>query len=175
MATVMETIGQLAKDVESILGTSRTESSLLGNTLANLSGAGGRPTEGGAAPGLGAQFAGGAFGGGAGLIAGLFGSLFRREAAVPSFLTYERPDAIQFDYDLASMAQPSAHDRGGRSIGTSDSSAAVSSGAMSRNEIVIQVNAMDASSFVDRRDDIASAVREALVRNHSLRDEIWED
>lgn len=39
MATVMETIGQLAKDVESILGASRTESSLLGNTLANLSGA----------------------------------------------------------------------------------------------------------------------------------------
>jgi hypothetical protein len=34
---------------------------------------------------------------------------------------------------------------------------------------------MDARSFADHRDEIASAVREALTRNHALRDEIWED
>jgi hypothetical protein len=41
--------------------------------------------------------------------------------------------------------------------------------------VIVQVNALDAQSFSARSDDIASAVREALARNHALRDEIWED
>lgn len=41
-------------------------------------------------------------------------------------------------------------------------------------QITVQVNAMDARSFLDRSDDIARAVREAMLHSHSVNDVIGE-
>nr|MCU0228076.1 hypothetical protein [Bryobacterales bacterium] len=87
---------------------------------------------------------------------------------------YESPEALSVDFDLATLAdttqgsteqQPAVRPR------TADTTPRSAQQA----PVVIQVNAMDARSFADHRDEIASAVREALTRNHALRDEIWED
>lgn len=40
--------------------------------------------------------------------------------------------------------------------------------------VTVQVNAMDARSFLDRSDDIARAVKEALLNSHSVGDVIGE-
>lgn len=41
-------------------------------------------------------------------------------------------------------------------------------------QVVVQVQAMDSRSFLDRRDEIASAVRQALLESHSLGDVLAE-
>ena len=41
-------------------------------------------------------------------------------------------------------------------------------------QVVVQVQAMDSRSFLDRRDEIASAVRQALLESHSLGDVLVE-
>ncbi len=45
-------------------------------------------------------------------------------------------------------------------------------GASSSPQINIQVNAMDSKSFLDHSDEIAQAVREAMLSSHSLNDVI---
>jgi hypothetical protein len=46
--------------------------------------------------------------------------------------------------------------------------------AMERAPIQINVQAMDSRSFLDRRDEIAQAVREAMLQSHSLNDVLSE-
>jgi hypothetical protein len=41
-------------------------------------------------------------------------------------------------------------------------------------QVTVQVNAMDSRSFLDHSDEIASAVREAVLNSHSLRDVLTE-
>ena len=41
-------------------------------------------------------------------------------------------------------------------------------------QITIQVQAMDSRSFLDHRDEIAQAVREAMLNSHSLNDVVSE-
>ena len=43
-------------------------------------------------------------------------------------------------------------------------------GHSSASQVVIQVNAMDSRSFLDHKEDIAQAVREAMLNMHSLND-----
>ena len=45
-------------------------------------------------------------------------------------------------------------------------------GASSSPQINIQVNAMDSKSFLDHSDEIAHAVREAMLSSHALNDVI---
>lgn len=116
----------------------------------------------------------GVAGGPLGLLTRSLLALFRRTPEPVSFLTYEAPEALSVDFDLGSLSREVRD--GGATNGTPVSSSAVSSARNgSPAPVVIQVNTMDARSFADHRDDIASAVREALTRNHALRDEIWED
>ncbi|MCC6364698.1 MAG: hypothetical protein IT165_14350 [Bryobacterales bacterium] len=42
------------------------------------------------------------------------------------------------------------------------------------SSVVVNVQAMDSRSFLDHRDDIASAVREALLNSHPLGDYLAE-
>jgi hypothetical protein len=42
------------------------------------------------------------------------------------------------------------------------------------SQVTVQVNAMDARSFLDRSDDIARAVKEAMLHSHSVNDVIGE-
>lgn len=47
-------------------------------------------------------------------------------------------------------------------------------GAAATQQITVNVQAMDSRSFLDRRDDIAAAVRQALLETHSLSDVLGE-
>ncbi|MCW5963467.1 MAG: hypothetical protein KIT83_05465 [Bryobacterales bacterium] len=103
-------------------------------------------------------------------------SLFRRERDPVPYSLYEAPDSLSLDFDMGHDINPagSAPRVAGRS-GTGAGDGLRQPGANASPAVLIQVNAMDARSFADHRDDIATAVREALTRSHSLRDEIWED
>lgn len=46
--------------------------------------------------------------------------------------------------------------------------------AAARTQVTVQVQAMDSRSFMDRSDDIARAVREAMLNSHSVNDVIGE-
>lgn len=124
------------------------------------------------------SLAGGIIGGGAGLFASFFRSLFRRDTPEPFALPlYEKPEALFQEYDVAPRMRPTSL---GENSLLPDNPAPTSSSSLTRIEppqgaVVIQVNALDAKSFAERSDAIASAVRLALSRNHSLRDEIWEE
>lgn len=118
----------------------------------------------------------GLFGGTLGVVAGLFGSLFRKtNDPPPLFTTFEKPGSMLLQHDVS--ASPSGSGlvtlHAANSVG--GESAPAQRVAAVPPSVVIQVNAMDAHSFSSRSGDIASAVREALTRNHALRDEIWED
>ncbi len=118
----------------------------------------------------------GVVGGPLGLLMRGLVSLFRSQQEPAAFSLYESPDALSLDLDVARQftrdESPAAQDPQPGTTGRQQES---TPGAGASPQVLIQVNTMDARSFADHRDDIASAVREALTRSHSLRDEIWED
>jgi hypothetical protein len=46
--------------------------------------------------------------------------------------------------------------------------------AQTTSNVTVQVNAMDSRSFLDRSGDIAAAVRQAILSNHSINDVLSE-
>lgn len=76
---------------------------------------------------------------------------------------YTGPDPIQLDSTLTTPGSPSG---GGR---VADESAAA---ANRTPTVVINVSAMDSRSILDRSDDIASAVRQAMLTYQPF-DDIW--
>ena len=107
------------------------------------------------------------FGSGMGLspvISGIIG-LFRggddSEPAAP-LTTYSRPAAIDFEGVFS------------RSEGTGIVPRGQEQPAQTATQITIQVQAMDSRSFLDHRDEIARAVREAMLNSHSLNDVVNE-
>jgi hypothetical protein len=101
--------------------------------------------------------------GGGGLLAplingimGLFGggSSSAASTAVPQAFSLPAPIAVQATVD-SSAATTAAPAGGGASAGTS---------------VIVQVNAMDSRSFLDHKDEIAQAVREAVLHSHALND-----
>jgi len=42
------------------------------------------------------------------------------------------------------------------------------------SNVIVQVNAMDSRSFLDHKDEIAQAVREAVLHSHCLNDVLSE-
>ncbi|MCZ2156385.1 MAG: hypothetical protein LC114_21190 [Bryobacterales bacterium] len=120
----------------------------------------------------------GLLGGGTGLLAGILRSLFGgRDRTDPEPVLYERPEPLFFEYDVSPAPRGAVNLPAGGLVGTNDMPVLAQrggSGTVSPS-VIVQVNALDAQSFSARSDDIASAVREALARNHALRDEIWED
>lgn len=121
---------------------------------------------------------GGLLGGGAGFLAGLIRSLFGDDKPEPIALpAYEKPGSLFFEYDVAAASTPALDTRRQETFSSTppNSASADRSSAPGSPAVIVQVSALDAQSFAARSDDIASAVRMALARNHSLRDEIWED
>jgi hypothetical protein len=121
---------------------------------------------------------GGLLGGGAGFLAGLIRSLFGDDKPEPIALpAYEKPGSLFFEYDVASALTQAPDARVAESVNSPTANDATTgrSAAQGSPAVIVQVSALDAQSFAARSDDIASAVRMALARNHSLRDEIWED
>lgn len=178
MPSTKSTIGGLIERLESLLGQNAAHPSP-GSGLANgIGSAIGTAFADDDGKGLVGSFAGGVLGGGAGLIAGLLRSLFGGGSdAEPVLPSYEKPGALFFEYDVNEMQRTAAQARTAEEPGRP---AELASGNVNQAKspsptVIVQVNALDAQSFSARSDDIASAVREALARNHALRDEIWED
>lgn len=176
MPSLAETLRQLARQFESLLGGGSGDSSLLGTVLGGGFGAGQASASGGSVQGRAGQIASGVLGGPLGLVASAFTSLFRSEPEPVVLPVYERPETLSLDFDIGAVELPRMAPPPAARIATQgEAPPEAARQTAAQPTVLIQVNAMDASSFSDRRDDIASAVREALTRNHSLRDEIWED
>jgi hypothetical protein len=84
--------------------------------------------------------------------------------ALPAHLQFEAADGpgpvmVGVDYGQNGLAR-SQDPAGANSGGTAAASA----------QITVQVNAMDSRSFLDHKDDIARAVRQAMLNMHSLND-----
>ncbi len=103
------------------------------------------------------------------LISGIT-SLFGGGQSTPTFTGFALPPALQLTTAVNGAAAP----------GPSSAGAAAATGAAGQSapattqQVQIQVSAMDSRSFLDHSDDIASAVRQALLNSHPLADTISE-
>lgn len=109
-------------------------------------------------------------------ISSLFGG--GEKPAPPPLVKYSMPAALQYEGAVTSSGQISNYDyndRGG--IRTADQPQPAGLGQSSSQaspQVIIQVNAMDSRSFLDHSDDIARAVRAAILNSSSLNDVISE-
>jgi len=117
------------------------------------------------------------------LIGGLIGLFDGGGSSTPQPLTrYAMPDPISFQgaetssgIEAASTAltgMPRAANGGSSSAGSAMPASGGSSAGMAGggSPITVQVQAMDARSFMDRSSDIAAAVRDAMLNLHSIND-----
>jgi hypothetical protein len=89
------------------------------------------------------------------------------EEPAPALAKYAAPSAVRLDAGVSRNSNsPVAVDYG--QDGT------VREVATAAPQVVVNVSAMDTQSFLDRSDDIAQAVRRALLESHSLNDVIAE-
>jgi hypothetical protein len=90
---------------------------------------------------------------------------------------YAMPDSISFqgaetgggiaEGDTDQTGTPRAASGGG---GSTSGGSATASGGSGGSQITVQVQAMDARSFMDRSSDIAAAVRDAMLNLNSIND-----
>jgi hypothetical protein len=176
VSTIADALTELAGQFESLMSGGSGQSSLMRSVFGGGFGWGGNNSSS-PLPGPLKQLAGGVLGGPLGMVASVFSSLFRDEPEPLVLPVYERLEALSLDFDIgaAEMVQHNVV-RGVATAGEAGVGVpAMREAAATVPTVMIQVNAMDASSFSERRNEIASAVREALTRNHALRDEIWEE
>ena len=109
------------------------------------------------------------------LISGIIGLFGSGDPPAPApVVKYSPPPALQYQGAVMSGGQISGYDyndRGG--IRTMDA-AKPSQAPQSGPQVIVQVNAMDSRSFLDHSDDIARAVRAAILNSSSLNDVISE-
>jgi hypothetical protein len=148
-----------------ITGQAQTEA-LLANTAALLknTSARGSSSTGTTAGGVAESVLGG-LGGGllSPLISGLIGLFGGGKGEMPTPLAvYTPPVAVNYEAGFsrtAGSAGPAPY-----------AASAGSAGAASAPQITVQVQAMDSRSFLDHREEIAQAVREAMLNSHALND-----
>jgi hypothetical protein len=117
------------------------------------------------------------------LIGGLIGLFDGGGSSTPQPMTrYAMPDPISFQgaetgsgiqaADTDSTGMPRAVGGAGGSTGSSTpgTNGGSSATAGGGSQITVQVQAMDARSFMDRSTDIAAAVRDAMLNLHSIND-----
>jgi hypothetical protein len=157
-------LGQLRAVQETSIGSLTDNTRAVDQNTVTKSGGGGVLGAIGKAAG---SFLTGGFGLGP-LISGLFG-LFGGSSSQPvtQFTRFQLPPSANFQGGIsgANPGQITATDAGqnGQPRSVSQSAPAM---------VTIQVNAMDSRSFLDHRDEIASAVREAILHSSSLNDAI---
>ncbi len=98
------------------------------------------------------------------LISGIVGLFGNRSVSTPTVLTkYELPPSVQMENGVSHSGNlvPVQYSQSG--VPRVDSAAA-------RQQVTIQIQALDSRSVLDRSDDIARAVREAMLHSHSLND-----
>lgn len=109
-------------------------------------------------------------------IAGLFGG--GDEKTLPTLTTYTQPPSMNFEGEIvrsaatASTAGLATALQGATAQGVGQASSATT--ASSAPQITVQVQAMDSRSFLDHKDEIAQAVRAAMLNSHSLNDVVGE-
>ncbi|MBI3209239.1 MAG: hypothetical protein HYZ37_10120 [Candidatus Solibacter usitatus] len=107
-------------------------------------------------------------GGAIGLLASLLSFLGDSGAAAPEPLRYSSPPAMRFDYGFreenGGYGGVDSNQLGRRRF---DESA-------QPQQVVVQVQAMDSRSFLDHSNEIAEAVRKALLNSHPLQDVLRE-
>ena len=113
----------------------------------------------------------------------LFG-VGKQKEELPAFEKYELPAPIRAEAGLSQSGETFLIDRGvGDRIRQLPAPAgatpfagtpAVSDRPAAGASITVNVQAMDSQSFLDRREDIARAVREAMLESHSLNDIVSE-
>jgi hypothetical protein len=101
-------------------------------------------------------------------VKGLFGSDGASSPAVSLLPRFELPPAVQQDMGYSSRTGEylSFDHSGGGNLRVRENTAAPA--------ITINVNAMDSKSFLDHSDEIARAVREAMLNSHALNDVVSE-
>ena len=113
----------------------------------------------------------------------LFG-VGRKKEEPPQLERFTLPPSIQAEAGLSASGETFLIDRGagdrirqlpatGRAIQAGGGMAERVSGGTGAS-ITVNVQAMDSQSFLDRREDIARAVREAMLQSHSLNDVVSE-
>ncbi len=122
------------------------------------------------------------------LVGGLLGLFGGRDSETPAPLVkYALPPALQFqgaqsewglgnsDYDQMGMPRLYPADAPSSSGSAGDYGASVAGGSGApAPQITVNVNAMDARSFLDRSSDIAAAVRDAMLNLNSINDVVNE-
>lgn len=113
----------------------------------------------------------------------LFGVGDKKEDA-PPLEKFALPPAIQAEAGLSASGETFLIDRGvgdrirqqpvpARSTESTGGATAKATGGTGAS-VTVNVQAMDSQSFLDRREDIARAVREAMLQSHSLNDVVSE-
>jgi hypothetical protein len=142
----------------------RNTQAVLQNTVLRATGAAGSVS------GAAAKWAlGMATGGVAPLISGLIG-LFRsgdRQEPAPLLVSYTRPQT-------AALEGRATQERGVEWNWRDGIAPTASRPAAVPQQVTVQVQAMDSKSFLDHKDEIARAVRQAVLNSHSLNDALAE-
>lgn len=158
---------QLSTQLEQLKATSQVQAdAVTQNTQAVLQNTIARVVSGGGAT-VGSSILSKAFGSGLGL-APLVSGLFRLFGggggeATPMLNPYTKPPSINFDGSISTGGTAEARTF---QPATGADQPAVRAG----QQITIQVQAMDSRSFLDHSEEIARAVREAMLNSHALND-----
>jgi hypothetical protein len=97
----------------------------------------------------------------------LFGGGGDKKEEPPPLVKYSWPPSIQFEGSIS---------RSGAAAGTSwlEPGGPQEGASTPGPQITVQVQAIDSRSFLDHREEIAQAVREAMLNSHSLNDVVNE-
>ena len=102
-------------------------------------------------------------------IAGLFSG--SKQEALPTLPSYTAPSAVQFQ---GATGQQTGQAFVAADYGQDGNPRPVPATPFYTSPITVQVQALDSQSFMDHSDDIARAVREAILNSHSLNDAVSE-
>lgn len=108
--------------------------------------------------------ASGLLGGGLGLLSPLISgiaSLFGGSSQPAALPIYTPPPPVAISATVSSPATPAASGTGAPASSSSSHAAA---------QVTVNVNAMDSQSFLDHSNDIANAVRQAMLNSHPIND-----
>jgi hypothetical protein len=101
------------------------------------------------------------------LISGLVGLFSGGSSSPPPLVAYQAPDSISLEGDVSRSTNTI---NWAASHGTQSKTPAATSGP----QVTVQVNAMDSQSFLDHSQEIAKAVRSAMLNSSSLNDVVNE-
>jgi len=174
--TVESQIAALSPQLSALNATQQAEAQLDANAMVQHTSS--SSSGGSSLGGTIGDLAGSLLGGGGGLtslVQGLF-SLFGGGGGhtTQPLTPFTLPDSISYAAGVngpGSTPVPVDYGQGGQ-VRSLSSSAPAASGGNSGQTVQVNVSAMDSQSFLDRSDDIANAVRAAMLNSHPINDVI---